>query len=40
VALLAVLLTGYGLPWFIPQPMPDPKLPDAQQVFRPLDSGA
>ncbi len=39
ILLLAVLLSGCGLPWPFPQPTPDPKLPDAQQVFRPLDSG-
>jgi peptide/nickel transport system substrate-binding protein/oligopeptide transport system substrate-binding protein len=37
--MLAVLLSGCGLPWPFPQPTPDPKLPDAQQVFRPLNSG-
>jgi len=35
----ALSLAGCGLPWPFPQPTPDPKLPDAQQVFRPLDSG-
>jgi peptide/nickel transport system substrate-binding protein/oligopeptide transport system substrate-binding protein len=39
-ALLAVLLAGCGLPWPFPQPTPDPRLPDAQQVLRPLTSGA
>lgn len=39
VALLAVLLAGCGLPWPFLQPTPDPKLPDAQQVLRPLASG-
>jgi peptide/nickel transport system substrate-binding protein/oligopeptide transport system substrate-binding protein len=37
--LLAVLVSGCGLPWPFPQRLPDPKLPDAQQVFRPLASG-
>ena len=36
-ALLMVLLTGCGLPWALPQPTPDLKLPDAQQVFRPQE---
>jgi oligopeptide transport system substrate-binding protein len=35
----AVSLAGCGLPWLFPQLTPDPKLPDAQQIFRPLDSG-
>jgi peptide/nickel transport system substrate-binding protein/oligopeptide transport system substrate-binding protein len=39
VILLAVLLAGCGLPWPFLQPTRDPKLPDAQQVFRPLVSG-
>jgi oligopeptide transport system substrate-binding protein len=39
IMLLAFLLAGCGLPWPFPQPTPDPKLPDAQQVFRPLASG-
>ncbi len=39
IILLAVLLSGCGLPWPFPQPTPDPKLPDAQQVFRPLANG-
>jgi hypothetical protein len=37
--LLAVLVSGCGLPWPFPRPTPEPKLPDAQQVFRPLASG-
>jgi ABC-type transport system substrate-binding protein len=37
--LLAVLLSGCGFPWPFPQLTPDPKLPDAQQILRPLDSG-
>ena len=40
VILLAILLVGCGLPFPFPQPTPDPKLPDAQQVLRPLVSGA
>ncbi len=39
ILLLAVLLTSCGLPWPFPQPTPDPKLPDAQQILRPLASG-
>jgi ABC-type transport system substrate-binding protein len=39
VILLAVLLAGCDLPWRFPQPTPDPKLPDAQQVILPLASG-
>ena len=38
-ALLLTLLAGCGLPLPFPQPTPDPRLPDSQQVFRPLDSG-
>jgi peptide/nickel transport system substrate-binding protein/oligopeptide transport system substrate-binding protein len=38
--LCAILLGGCSLPWPFPQPTPDPKLPDAQQVFRPLESGS
>ena len=37
--LCAVSLAGCGLPW-PPQPTPDPKLPDAQQILRPLDERA
>src|SRR5689334_6583875 len=37
--LCAVSLAGCGLPWPLPQPTPDPKLPDAQQVFHPLSAG-
>ena len=37
--LCAVSLAGCGLPWPFPQPTPDPKLPDAQQILRPLESG-
>jgi peptide/nickel transport system substrate-binding protein/oligopeptide transport system substrate-binding protein len=37
--LAAVLLGGCGLPWPFAQPTPDPKLPDAQQILRPLESG-
>jgi hypothetical protein len=36
VMLLAVLLVGCRPPWPFPQSTPNPKLPDAQQVFRPL----
>src|SRR6185312_4101401 len=40
VGLLCIVsLAGCGLPWPFPQPTPDPKLPDAQQVFHPLESG-
>src|SRR5215472_11109995 len=39
ILLAAVLLGGCGLPWPFPQPTPDPKLPDAQQILRPLGSG-
>jgi hypothetical protein len=39
-ALCLLLLAGCGLPEPFPQPTPDPKLPDSQQVFRPLVSGA
>jgi peptide/nickel transport system substrate-binding protein/oligopeptide transport system substrate-binding protein len=39
VILLALLLSGCGLSWPFPQPAPDPKLPDAQQILRPLASG-
>jgi hypothetical protein len=38
-SLCAQSLAGCGLPWFVPQPMPDPTLPDSQQILRPLDSG-
>lgn len=37
--LAATLLAGCGLPWPFPQPTPDPKLPDALQIFRPLSVG-
>ena len=39
-ALCLLLLAGCSLPFPFPQPTPDPKLPDAQQVLRPLVSGA
>ena len=40
IGVLCVLsLAGCGLPWPFPQPTPDPKLPDAQQILRPLESG-
>jgi oligopeptide transport system substrate-binding protein len=38
-ALLLILLAGCALAWPFPQPTPDPKLPDAQQIFRPLEIG-
>jgi oligopeptide transport system substrate-binding protein len=37
--LCALSLAGCGLPWPFPQPTPDPRLPDGQQIFRPLASG-
>jgi ABC-type oligopeptide transport system substrate-binding subunit len=37
--LLLVSLTGCGLLLPFPQPTPDPKLPDSQQILRPLDVG-
>ena len=37
--LCAVSLAGCGLPWPFLQPTPDPKLPDAQQILRSLESG-
>jgi peptide/nickel transport system substrate-binding protein/oligopeptide transport system substrate-binding protein len=37
--LCALSLAGCGLPWPYPQPTPDPRLPDGQQIFRPLASG-
>jgi peptide/nickel transport system substrate-binding protein/oligopeptide transport system substrate-binding protein len=33
------LLAGCGLPFPFPQPTPDPKLPDSQQILRPLEVG-
>ena len=36
--LLAILLAAVGC-LGLPQPTPDPKLPDAQQILRPLASG-
>jgi len=41
-ALLVILLAGCAAPWPFPQPTltPDPKLPDTQQVFHPLEVGA
>jgi hypothetical protein len=36
--LLTVLLAGCSAPWPFPQPTPDLKLPDSQQIFRPLES--
>jgi oligopeptide transport system substrate-binding protein len=38
-ALLVTLLSGCTAPWPFPQPTPDPKLPDAQQVFSPVEGG-
>jgi hypothetical protein len=35
----AALLSGCAAPWPFPQPTPGPKLPDSQQVFRPLEIG-
>jgi oligopeptide transport system substrate-binding protein len=37
--LCAMLLSGCAAPWPFPQPTPDPKLPDAQQIMRPLEIG-
>lgn len=34
-----ILLSGCAPAWPFPQPTPDPKLPDAQQLFRPLETG-
>ena len=38
--ILVVLLAGCAAPWPFPQPTPDPKLPDSQQILRPLDVDA
>jgi oligopeptide transport system substrate-binding protein len=38
-ALLLVLLAGCAPAWPFPQPTADPKVPDAQQIFRPLEIG-
>jgi len=38
-ALLLILLAGCAPAWPFPQPTPDPKLPDAQQIFHPLEIG-
>jgi len=35
-----LLLSGCAAPWPFPQPTPGPKLPDSQQVFRPLEIGS
>jgi ABC-type oligopeptide transport system substrate-binding subunit len=35
----ATLLAGCAVPWPFPQPTPDPKLPDSQQILRPLEVG-
>jgi ABC-type transport system substrate-binding protein len=40
LTLAATLLTGCAAPWPFPQPTPDPKLPDSQQIFRPLEFGS
>jgi oligopeptide transport system substrate-binding protein len=37
--LCATLLSGCAAPWPFPQPTPDPKLPDARQIFRPQEIG-
>jgi peptide/nickel transport system substrate-binding protein/oligopeptide transport system substrate-binding protein len=37
--LLMVLLVGCSAPWPFPQPTPDLKLPDSQQIFRPQETG-
>jgi oligopeptide transport system substrate-binding protein len=39
LTLALVLLSGCGFPLPFPQPTPDPKLPDSQQIFRPLGVG-
>jgi oligopeptide transport system substrate-binding protein len=39
IATLAILLSGCAPAWPFPQPTPDPKLPDAQQIFKPLEIG-
>jgi oligopeptide transport system substrate-binding protein len=40
IILLAVVLSGCGLPLPFPQPTSEPKLPDAQQIFHSLEGGA
>jgi peptide/nickel transport system substrate-binding protein/oligopeptide transport system substrate-binding protein len=37
--LSTTLLSGCAAPWPFPQPTPDPKLPDSQQIFRPQAIG-
>src|SRR5690349_6578181 len=37
--LLLVALAGCAPAFPFPQPTPDPKLPDTQQIFRPLEIG-
>ncbi len=37
--LCALSLAGCAASWPFPQPTPDPKAPDAQQILRPLESG-
>jgi hypothetical protein len=37
--LCALSLAGCGLPWPFPQPTPDLKLPDSQQIMKPLEIG-
>jgi peptide/nickel transport system substrate-binding protein/oligopeptide transport system substrate-binding protein len=37
--LLLVLLAGCAAPWPFPQPTPESKLPDSQQILRPLEVG-
>jgi peptide/nickel transport system substrate-binding protein/oligopeptide transport system substrate-binding protein len=39
MTLLLVALTGCGLLLPVPQPTPDPKLPDSQQIFHPQEIG-
>jgi peptide/nickel transport system substrate-binding protein/oligopeptide transport system substrate-binding protein len=36
LTLATILLAGCAAPWPFPQPTPDPKLPDGQQILRPL----
>jgi peptide/nickel transport system substrate-binding protein/oligopeptide transport system substrate-binding protein len=39
LTLATILLAGCAAPWPVPQPTPDPKLPDSQQIFRPQEIG-
>jgi hypothetical protein len=39
VLVCAALLAGCAAPWPFPQPPPDPKLPDSQQVLRQVEIG-